>query len=310
VTPHPPPHAPDATALAPRSWWIAPPDLQIASAPAEALTTEEAIIELRVARQTELGHFRIPQMPAVAARAVALLARPEADSNELSRLIHEDQQLAADVISFSNSSLFAGATKNTNIPQAISRVGFRRTRSLIFAASLRAMIYSGAEIQRADMLWRHSCGCAAISACIAKNLRCNADDLYLAGLFHDVGKTVVLALVDTIALRSKHVDLRPSFVERVLAMHHERVGVEVARRWELPEQVVEAVSDHGHAPNGRLTRAQAIVALANNSCRRLGIGETDDGRPIAHPAIFEALRIGEDDLPRVLDGVTEAAQQA
>lgn len=271
-------------------------------------TTQECILASRVERQTTLGHFRIPQIPEVAARAMALLARPDADTTDISRVIHEDQQLAADVIAFSNSSLFAGTLKTTNIPQAINRVGFRRTRSLIFAASLRAVIYSGCEVARAETLWRHSTGCAAIAAKIAQNLRFSADDAYLAGLFHDVGKTVVLSLLDIIAVRSQQLPLRPAFVEHMLAMHHERVGSEVARHWKLPDHVQEAIRNHTESPGVPLTSGQAIVALANNACKRLNIGETDDGRPIAGPGIFQALGAEERDFPQLLEGVVQASR--
>jgi putative nucleotidyltransferase with HDIG domain len=297
-------------AVALRPWWIAPDGLQPPGHESYEPNGEEQIIAARVFRQTALGHFRIPQIPAIAARVVALLAKPDADGNEISRLIHEDQQLAADVIAFSNSSLFAGATKNTNIPQAIGRVGFRRTRSLIFAASLRAVIYSGCEATRAENLWRHAVGCAAISACIAQNLRCNADDLYLAGLLHDVGKTVVLSLLDTIALRCNHLPLRPEFVDHMLVLHHENVGCAVVTHWALPPHVEEAVRSHTDTAGIEMTRQQAIVALANNACHRLGVGETDDGRLIAGPSILEALGAAEVDLPRILEGVPLAARRA
>jgi len=292
-------------AVASRPWWSPPEVLAPGVAEKCEPTEQEKILAARVERQTTLGHFRIPQIPEVAARAVALLARPDVDANDVSKLIHQDQQLAADVIAFSNSSLFAGTRKTTNIPDAINRVGFRRTRSLIFAASLRSVIYSGCEISRAEELWRHSVGCASFAARIAQNVRHNADDAYLGGLFHDVGKTVVLSVLDTIALRSQQLPLRHVFVEHMLQCHHERVGAEVARHWKLPDHVCEAIRDHAGLGSTPMTRDQAIVTLANNVCRRLGIGEKDDGRPIANPAVLAALRAEEKDLPQLLEGVRE-----
>jgi putative nucleotidyltransferase with HDIG domain len=293
-------------APATRSWWTAPDGVVPPSLDLRLASEHERILASRVERQTTVGHFRIPQIPEVAARAMGLLAKPDADTNEISKVIHEDQQLAADMIAFSNSSLFAGATKTTNIPQAINRVGFRRTRSLIFAASLRALVYSGSEVARAERLWRHAIGCGAIAARIAENVRFSADDAYLAGLFHDVGKTVVLSVLDTIAVRAQKLPLRPEFVEHVLTTHHERVGAEVAKHWVLPAHVQEAVALHSE--NGReLTLGGAVVALANNCCHRLQIGETEDGRAIAGPCILGAFGAEERDLPQILDGVLDAA---
>src|SRR5688572_13369226 len=164
-------------------WWSArSPRRAERIAPFEPTEQEERLAS-RVDRHTRLGHFRIPQVPRIATEAIALLALPDADPAPISRLIHHDQQLAADVIAFANSAVFAGTAKVTNIPEAIMRVGMRRTRSLIFAASLRAVVYSGCELKRAELLWRHACGCAAIAARIAQNIGRVHDDLYLAGLF-------------------------------------------------------------------------------------------------------------------------------
>jgi putative nucleotidyltransferase with HDIG domain len=297
----------DAASVASRPWWIDAPGASLRITPAYEPTCDETSLAERLERQIALGHFRIPQIPAVAARAVALLVKPDVDPTEVSKLIHEDQQLAADVIAFSNSSLFAGATKTTNIPQAIGRVGFRRTRNLIFAASLKAAIYHGGEVARAEMLWRHACGCGAVASQIARNLRANADDLYLAGLFHDVGKTVVLSLLDTIALRSGQTPLRSDFVDLVLTVHHERVGGEVVKRWGLPDQVDEVVQRHSEGGDAPLSRAQAIVALANNACHRLGVGAYDDGRRMAGEQILQACGAAPADLAWILDGVLAAA---
>jgi putative nucleotidyltransferase with HDIG domain len=299
------PSAPEQGAVATLAWWTSPGGLAAGARAAFQATQQEQILATRVEKQTTLGHFRIPQIPEVAARAVALLAQQDVDANDVSRLIHQDQQLAADVIAFSNSSLFAGTRKTTNIPDAINRVGFRRTRSLIFAASLRSVIYGGCEVARAEELWRHSVGCASFAARIAHNVRQSADDAYLAGLFHDVGKTVVLSVLDTIALRAQQLPLRTDFVEHMLACHHERVGAEVARHWNLPEHVCDAIRNHTADHDGPVSIGQAIVCLANNVCRRLNVGEQDDGRPIASKAVLAALGAEERDLPQLLDGVRE-----
>ncbi len=288
------------------AWWVptvAPrPEPELDLPPTDA----ETLLASRVERNTRLGHFRIPQIPAVAAEAMALLAQPDADPADISAIIHRDQQLAGDIMRFANSALFAGSTSVTNLPQAILRVGFRRARSLIFAASLRAVVYSGSEVARAERLWEHSVGCAAIASRLARNVRRDPDDLYLAGLFHDVGKSVVLALLDTLAMRSQHKGLRVHFVDQVIAEHHERVGAELAIQWNLPDEVVDCIQRHTEADQTPLTPAQAVVTLANNCCHRLAIGCEDDGRAIAGPLVQRALQITDDDLPAVLDGVLEA----
>ncbi len=290
-------------------WWVASAGTVTIEPAVIELGDAEALLASRVERNTRLGHFRIPQVPAVAAEAMGLLSHPDVDAAAVSSLIHKDQQLASDVVSFANSALFAGAGAVTNIPQAIVRVGFRRTRSLIFASCLRAVVYGGSELPRAERLWRHSIGCACIAARIAKNVGRDPDDLYLAGLFHDIGKAVVLALLDTLAVRSQHKILRSEFIDWTIQQHHERVGAELALQWNLPDEVIDCIQRHSESDDVPLTAAQAIIAIANNACHRLHVGSQDDGRAVAGPHALAALAITEADLPRVLDGVPDAIEE-
>jgi putative nucleotidyltransferase with HDIG domain len=290
-----------------RPWW-AVREVKTGRTSEIDLTDAEHLICLRLGRRANEGAFRIPSMPVIAAEAVRLLSSAEPDAQQIARMIQKDQQLAADVLFFANSSLFAGVMRVTNIPQAITRVGFHRARSLIMASSLRQLILNSVDIKRAERLWRHSVGCGSIAACIAKNLRCDPNDSYLGGLFHDVGKSVALSLLDPSILKTKFTELRPEFVDHVIELYHEGLGAAVTTQWRLPEHVIDVVRRHTEKETTKFTKAQAIVTLADNCCRRLNIGVLDDGRPIACRATLEALGCEMDDLGQVLDGVQSVTE--
>jgi putative nucleotidyltransferase with HDIG domain len=273
------------------------------------LAEHESALIARVAAQVSEGKFTIPQIPAVAIEAMNLLARTDSDLKQISDVVSRDQRLAADILSTANSALFAGAAKATNLSAALMRVGFRRARSVLLQACLRGAMYSGAELKRAERLWRHSCAAAAASARIAKNLGLNADDYYLCGLFHDVGKLVVLALLDQVGLRSSPKPVRPEVAELIVEDFHERVGAEVALQWGLPDDVVDVVQRHREKDASTMTAAQAIVSVADFCCRRLGAGasdtEFDDGSPVAGLLALRTLQFTPDRLAFLLEGVRE-----
>jgi putative nucleotidyltransferase with HDIG domain len=292
-------------AVAPRApWWVARNPAPQGPKPELDLTDEEHLLCLRVGQRANLGDFHIPSIPLVAAEAVAVLNHADPDPRRISKLIQRDHQLAADVVSFANSALFAGVMPVTNIPQAIARVGFHRTRNLILASSLRGLILGACEAGRAERLWRHSLGCASISSRIARNLRSAPDDAYLAGLFHDVGKAVVLSILSNAALKSK-TPRRAEFVDHVVELYHEGVGVAVTTQWRLPDHVVKAIQKHTESANTALTKPQAIIALSDNVCHRLNLGVADDGRPIASEATLEALGVRPEDLSQIFEGVLD-----
>jgi putative nucleotidyltransferase with HDIG domain len=291
------------------NWWD--PRLSGEALPAPPSDVERALSE-RVERQIAFGKFEIPQVPAIAVEAMALLARTDAEIAAVAVVVSRDQRLAADLLSYANSALYTGAARAANIPQALMRVGTRRARSLILSACLKGAMYSGAEAHRAQRLWRHSCAAAAAAAQIARNLGLPPDDLYLGGLFHDVGKIVVLKIIDDVVLRSQASELRPRFVDGLLERLHEPVGAEIVLHWGLPDEIVDVVQHHDESRRDRLTLPQAIVAVADHCCSRLGVGATeadiDDCRPVAGLVALKAFGVGPDAMGRLLDGVREAIQ--
>jgi putative nucleotidyltransferase with HDIG domain len=290
-------------------WWVARNPAPEGPPPEPDLTDDEHLICLKVGQRANLGDFQVPSIPFVAAEAVAVLNSADPDPLRISKLIQRDHQLAADVVSFANSALFAGVMQVTNIPQAIARVGFHRTRNLILASSLRSLIYGSCEAGRAERLWRHSVACASIASRIARNLRSPPDDAYLAGLFHDVGKAVVLSLLDAVA-KSRSTPRRAEFVDHVIEIYHEGVGVAVSTQWKLPDHVVKAIRKHTEGSGSRLTRPQAIIAISDNVCHRLNLGVADDGRPIASEATLQSLGVTVEDLPILFEGVLDVIDPA
>ena len=94
----------------------------------------------------------------------------------------------------------------------------------------------------------------------------------------------------------------------MIELYHEGLGAAVASQWRLPDHVIDAIRRHTEKEAAQFTKPQAIVALADNACRRLTIGVTDDGRPIAGRTILEALGAELEDMGRLLDGVRTVAE--
>jgi putative nucleotidyltransferase with HDIG domain len=140
-------------------------------------------------------------------------------------------------------------------------------------------------------LWRHSIAVAMIAQWLSDRVGYQApDEAYIGGLLHDIGKLVLdqYFRVDWTYLLNEGQMRQLTLLEteeKLFHLNHALVGAELARKWKLPDCLIEAISYH-HTP----TNAQespvltAIVHIADVLCLRLGIG-------LSHPAFLPLLSV-------------------
>jgi putative nucleotidyltransferase with HDIG domain len=117
---------------------------------------------------------------------------------------------------------------------------------------------------------------------------------YLAGLFHDIGKPVVAALLLEVERGTSQKSASPFLSggvwRRVVEECHREVGAIIAYRWYLPQEVAQAIAqlDTYDLKRGRSTAN--VVRLSNGLCQREGLDvkarrhRDGDARDSAGPA--------------------------
>lgn len=153
-------------------------------------------------------------------------------------------------------------------------------------------------------LWKHS----LLTAMAAKRL-CQHRKLpygnvaFTAGLLHDIGKLIISVYVQEVGyyLLKKVTEGKLSYVEleeRVIGFDHARVGGFLARAWNLPDDLVAAISFH-HSPSKAQNRIElsSVIHVANGLAGLVGIGGGVDSlyNPI-EPKALDLLALKESDL--------------
>ncbi len=221
----------------------------------------------------------VATMPAAAHKVLRLTADEKADHDRLRDAIQGDPVLVARILRRLNSSYYALSHKISSIKTAITLLGTREIRNLaltVFASKLFEPSSSYGRYRR-EALWSHSVGVAVASRLVARVCgKGHGDEAYVAGLLHDLG----LILLDQTLQRHFHKvidsidEATPTHVveTRMLSFDHATLGGFVARRWNFPDQIADAITFH-HQPwsyTGAHKDLVQVVSVANYLCSRAG----------------------------------------
>src|SRR5579863_8779780 len=197
---------------------------------------------------------QLPSLPIVAFKLIELSRSPDTGIAEIVETIKSDPAIVARLLKASNSSLFGQSSKVKSIDQAVVLLGTTAVTALALGFSLAdTSLCRGPLGEAYTSFWLQSTVHATSAKMMARrNRAANQEDLFLAGLLLDLGG---LAMLKTIAREYQPVittameQERPLFeVEKqILGISHVEVGVELMRRWGMPDELVKMTQWHHEA---------------------------------------------------------------
>lgn len=229
----------------------------------------------------------LPTLPSMLSSINKLMLNPRTSAKEVAQLISSDPAIASKILRVVNSSFYGFPNRITTISHAIVILGFNTIKSIVLSSTIFDVFHrdsAEARFNRTDF-WKHSIGCGCAAKVIAKALGITAvEELFIAGLLHDVGKIVVdqflqpqfQAILDLVEKRDI---LIAAAEEEVLGVTHAEIGSWLFQRWNLSKALIEsAASHHNPALASENARQAAIVHLADIVCRAMQIGSGGDRR--------------------------------
>jgi putative nucleotidyltransferase with HDIG domain len=223
----------------------------------------------------------LPPMPVVATKVLQLVESGKADAVEISRAISSDPAVSARVLKISNSTFYGCRRKIQTLAEAVVVLGHNTLKGLAVAASLKEIYKPAGLIE--NMLWEHSFGAALAAKIIAGHTpQVSADEAFLAGLFHDLGKIIMnlreKEKFQQATERCYNEMIMFEEVEKTFFPYtHAELGAYVLEKWNLPEDLTTAVMLHHtfafpDTENIYQQNMTAITSLADLICVKLGIG--------------------------------------
>jgi len=245
------------------------------------------------------GQVRLPVHPAVAARVSNLLQAERPAAAGFATLIGNDPVLACSLFRAANSAFYRGLPKIVTIAEAITRIGLDQTAEMIGRTCRDGQRTSRGRLlpRYLPPLWQHSLGCALGARWLADRCgyRTLAEKAYLAGLLHDIGKWLLLAIFEQLSAGEDAIVLADQLVAAVLENLHVEVGLRLIADWHLPNEFARVVGGHHEAGLDGQDLVVTLIRLANLGCRKVGLGRVSDPGLVL-PTTAEAQFLGIDEI--------------
>jgi HD-like signal output (HDOD) protein len=242
-----------------------------------AVQLQQSICTESVQRLVE-GVVTLPTLPAAYVMLVEELTSAQPCLARAGKLIASDLGMSAKVLQLVNSSFFGLPVRVGDVSQAVALLGLDVVRPLTLSTGVFRQ-YEGRDLGGLSLsrLMNHSLNVAVTAKGIATRSKLDrdaADEAFLAGLLHDVGR-LILAQADPIRYaRVVAIERRDPIAvteaeQREFGASHGELGGYLLGLWGMPRPIVEAVALHhspgvalpsGMSPLASVHAAEAIVA--------------------------------------------------
>jgi HD-like signal output (HDOD) protein len=222
-------------------------------------------------KQAFLSLAKVPALSPTVTQLLGRLARRNCEVHELAVLIEHDPLLSAQILGIANSAAFGRAQPIGSIQHAISMIGLGAVRKFALARSI-SNLFGKRKIAPSFSITRfnlHSVATGMFLELLAEVVPLeDAEDAFLAGLFHDVGKLLIaVAMPEQYEgiVTASAVTCEPLLESerRMLQIDHAELSALAVDYWGLGEPIRMAAEYH-HEPEkappalGKISLAMAV----------------------------------------------------
>jgi putative nucleotidyltransferase with HDIG domain len=212
--------------------------------------------------------IQLPALPTVALEVIQMVDNPKTSASTLGKLISSDQSLTAKVLKIANSPFYGFPKKISTVDFAIIILGFDALKEIVISISLVSSLQKKSDsLFDGKAFWDHAIVTGVIARRLARDLGYRVSgEVFVGGLLHDMGISILhryftneFRRIVEIARESDLTFLEAE--ESVLQITHAHVGGWLAERWNLPDHLGEAITQH-HCP-GEAKKNKELVALVH-----------------------------------------------
>ena len=260
-----------------------------------------------------LQGIKIPPQPQILVDLQIEQIMPDPDLNSIANLISRDVGLTGTILKVVNSPFYGLSNKITSVTQAVSLIGLDSVINIINGVSIKSEM-TDETIVHMNRFWDTANDIAMIATNVAKQVGFPKPDLaYLLGLFHNAGVPLLMDRFENYleVLEQSYSEGSERIIDvenELLNTNHAVVGYYIAKSWNLPKVLCDAIAEHHNCQRHFLGPKQtdsesktllAILKMAEHICgsaRILGNQEVDHEWEVIGAEVLTHLGLGEYDL--------------
>ena len=248
---------------------------------------------------------KMPPLPTSVGKVLEICQKPNAQPNDLNKVISLDPVLLARVMKLINSAYYGLTQEVTSLVRAIIMLGLNTVKNLALSTAVLGSLntaHTKNAVLNLDGFWLHSL-CVGVMAKHLARLRGVAvqdqETYFFCGLLHDIGKVPLnnRAPEDYLAALQASSEQRISLVQAealTLEFTHTDAGSLIIDTWQLSEDIKDVVAYH-HTPLNYLGPNRDLVftvLVADYFANIMEIGFSGNRFPSSPPTeVYRALGI-------------------
>lgn len=190
------------------------------------------------ARKIVSDSFSLPLLPAIAIKLQKHWSHGTIDSSAILKLVRSDQVLSAFLLRVVNSALTENQQRCATIKQALATYPEEHLIGIVHAQM--ACAQPPKQPDTVSQLLQHALHCACLAEQIAAQVGEDQEMAFSCGLFHNIGKILLLQLLTENNVTDDQLPL-------LVTKFHQNCGALLSRRWNLDPKIHDCIKSY-HAP--------------------------------------------------------------
>ncbi len=231
----------------------------------------------------------LPTLPVIAQELTKLINKSNSSISEIEDLVMSDLALSSKLLKLINSPYY-GMKNIISVKKSINYLGFNQLRNILNISIFKDFVKLEENLNPKDF-WKHSIAVAIMTDMLAiKTQNTYKEYGYISGLLHDVGKVIYLNFYqsDFINITNKASKKKMPLAEEernYFGFSHDAIGSYIAKEWNLPIEVVEAIGTH-HRPENDSSGLGELIFISDSLVRLKKIGNSFNNSPVEIPNTF------------------------